>query len=68
MPFVQVQMIEGKTDEQKRQLIAGLTETIATVLGIHHDGVRVILYDIPSSHYGIGGVPIRERVKQALPL
>lgn len=62
MPFVQVQMIEGKSDEQKRHLIESITATISSVLEIPADGVRVILQDVPSNHYGIGGVSIRERM------
>ena len=62
MPFVQVQMIEGKNEAQKRELISALTGTIASTLEIPIEGVRVILHDIPPNHYAIGGVPISERL------
>ncbi|ALS68162.1 4-oxalocrotonate tautomerase [Pandoraea apista] len=55
MPIVQVVLIAGRTDEQKTRLIAGLTDSVVTVLGVGAESVRVFIKDIPNTEFGIGG-------------
>lgn len=56
MPIIQVVLIAGRTGEQKSRLIAGLTESCVSVLGIESDSVRILIKDIPNTDFGIGGV------------
>ncbi|CFB61377.1 tautomerase family protein [Pandoraea apista] len=55
VPIVQVVLIAGRTDEQKTRLIAGLTDSVVTVLGVGAESVRVFIKDIPNTEFGIGG-------------
>lgn len=55
MPIIQVSMMEGRNDEQKEALIAALTEATVQSLGAPRDSVRVLLNEIPKTHWGIGG-------------
>lgn len=57
MPLIDVTMIEGRTDAQKTDLIARLTEAAVTALGVPQESVRVILREVPGSHWGVGGKP-----------
>ena len=58
MPFVQVTMLEGRTVEQKHELMKRLTEATADVLGGDPQRIRVALYEVDADEWAIGGVPI----------
>jgi 4-oxalocrotonate tautomerase len=56
MPLLQVSMLEGRAPELKEELIGALTDTVVRVLDSPRENVRVILHEIPSTHWGAGGV------------
>ena len=58
MPMVQVTMLEGRTVEQKHDLIRRLTEATAEAVGGDPQRIRVALYEVSSDDWGIGGVPV----------
>lgn len=55
MPICQIHLLEGRTVEQKRQLIAKVTEAICESVGAKPESVRVILTEMPKTDFGIGG-------------
>jgi 4-oxalocrotonate tautomerase len=60
MPFVQIQMLEGRDDEKKRQLIVAVTNAICETLAAPPESVRVVLTDVPKTHWGVGGKTMKE--------
>lgn len=56
MPLIQVTLIEGRPPDRLQTLIAELTGTVARVLGTPETSVRVILLEVPATHWGVGGV------------
>lgn len=60
MPIVQIQMLEGRDEEKKRQLIAAVTNAICETLSAPPESVRVLLQDVPKTHWGVGGKTIKE--------
>ena len=46
MPLVQVTMVEGRTVEQKHDLIKQLTQAVHDALGTDHSRVRVAIYEV----------------------
>lgn len=56
MPIVTVQMIEGRTDEQKRALVEKVTAAVAETTGATPDKVTIIIEDMPKTNYATGGV------------
>ncbi|TFG09315.1 4-oxalocrotonate tautomerase [Candidatus Heimdallarchaeota archaeon] len=56
MPVVQVQMWEGRTEEQIRDIIAGITEVLVKQ-GSKPESVRVIISEYPKSRWGMNGKP-----------
>jgi len=60
MPIVQVHMMEGRSTEQKRKLIAAITEAIVESIGAPRESVRVLLDEMPKEHFGIGGISAKE--------
>lgn len=58
MPIVQVQMLRGRTPEQKRLLIAELTRVMAEVVGADADRVNVVILEVEPDSWGRGGAPL----------
>lgn len=57
MPFVQVTMVRGRTVEQKRALIASVSQAVASSTGTPVERVRVAIYEVGQEEWGIGGQP-----------
>ncbi len=64
MPLVEVSLIEGRTPEQLRSLITNLTEAVQTSVGAAPEAIRVIVREVPATHWAVGGVPLAERDKK----
>ena len=56
MPIIQVHMIEGRTVDQKRALVAGVTDAVVKSLNVKPDDVRIILEEMARQDYAIAGV------------
>jgi 4-oxalocrotonate tautomerase len=61
MPIVQIDMLEGRTDDQKRTLVRMVTEAICEALEAKPETVRIIVRDMRREHYSVGGVLASER-------
>ena len=54
MPVVIVEMWAGRSQEQKKTIIEGITEVFGKV-GTPAGAVHVIINDVPKSNWGTGG-------------
>ncbi|MGU7771736.1 2-hydroxymuconate tautomerase family protein [Burkholderia sp. MR1-5-21] len=59
LPVILAILIAGRTDEQKRALIAALSDASAHVLDAPLQAIRVMIKDIPNTDFGIGGKTAR---------
>lgn len=68
MPFVNVKVIEGVfTGEQKREMVASLTEAMVAIEGENMRPVTwVVVEEVKSGDWGIGGQPLTTADVQAL--
>ncbi|OLL31072.1 tautomerase [Burkholderia sp. SRS-W-2-2016] len=68
MPYVNIKITdEGVTREQKKQLIAGVTEVLQKTLGKNPKTTTVVIDEINVDNWGMGGLPVpefRETLKQ----
>jgi 4-oxalocrotonate tautomerase len=56
MPFVNIRITnEGATAEQKQRLIKGVTDLLADVLGKNPATTFVIIDEVETDNWGIGG-------------
>jgi len=55
MPTYHVEMLEGRTVEQKKKLVAEITRVSVEVLGGVADSVDVIITDIKRENWATGG-------------
>ena len=54
MPVVTVEMWEGRTIEQKKQLVEGITSVIVK-MGVPAAAVHIIIKDNPKHNWATGG-------------
>ncbi|WP_174909006.1 tautomerase family protein [Burkholderia diffusa] len=59
LPVIVAILIAGRTDAQKRALIAALSDAAANVLDAPLQATRVMIKDIPNTDFGIGGQTAR---------
>jgi len=57
MPFAQIYMIEGRTDEQKQAVIEKVTAALMEAVDAPKQNIRVWIHDVPKQNWGIAGVP-----------
>ena len=61
MPLIEVTMVEGRTPEQVRALITGLTDAAVAAVDAPRETVRVVVREVPPTHWAAGDVTIAER-------
>ena len=60
MPIIQINLHKDKYSEEKIvKIISGVTK-VFTDLGTSENAVRVIIHEIPKTHWGIAGKPASE--------
>lgn len=62
MPYVNIKITkEGATAEQKEKLISGVTQLLSDVLGKNPLTTVVIIEEIETDNWGIGGQTVTKR-------
>nr|WP_268793596.1 4-oxalocrotonate tautomerase [Ramlibacter sp. Leaf400] len=61
MPTLRVELMEGRTPEQKKELVKALTQAVVDTLGSKPESVDILLYDIRKGDWATGGVLWSER-------
>jgi 4-oxalocrotonate tautomerase len=65
MPFVQIDVTrDGVTKEQKQQLILGVTQLLKDVLNKDFSLTHVIIREVDTDNWGLGGEQTTEIRKQ----
>jgi 4-oxalocrotonate tautomerase len=61
MPIINVQMMEGRPKEKVAEVIQNITNTVSETLNAPKESIRVIVTEIPKTHWGIAGIPVSEK-------
>ncbi|MDJ0861659.1 MAG: 4-oxalocrotonate tautomerase family protein [Gammaproteobacteria bacterium] len=62
MPYVNIRITrEGATAEQKQQLMQGATQLLVDVLGKNPETTVVVIDEVETDNWGIGGKSVTER-------
>ena len=65
MPFVNIKITnENVTPEKKAELIKGATELLKNVLGKNPETTVVVIEEVDTDNWGIGGETVTERRKK----
>jgi 4-oxalocrotonate tautomerase len=63
MPIVHVHIWEGMDKKKVTTIIRRITDVFVEV-GIPEHAVEVLIHEVPKSHWGIGGGPASEKLKE----
>jgi 4-oxalocrotonate tautomerase len=55
MPVIRVEMFK-RTQEQKKQLVKGLTEAFVNTCGGDKEAIKILITDVKESNWSSGGV------------
>lgn len=61
MPLVEITLVEGRSPEKLRALIRAVTAAVQESLEAPPETIRVILREVPASHWAVGGETLEER-------
>ena len=61
MPVIIINMIEGRTDKQKENLIREVTRSAAGALGEPEKSFHIIINEVPRANWGIEGTQFSKR-------
>ena len=63
MPIIHVHMFEGRSLEQKRKLVANMTEAVVISLDTKPESVRIILHELSRHNIAEAGVLAGDKKK-----
>lgn len=61
MPMVQVEMFEGRTLEQKKDMVREVTEALCKTIGCEREAVTIIIREMSRQNLGKGGQLFSEK-------
>ena len=61
MPFVTVKMLEGRTADQKRELVKAITDAMASICNAKPEGTMVVIEEVARDHWARGGTLLSEQ-------
>lgn len=56
VPFITIELLEGRTHEQKKELMEKITSVVTETLNVPADRVFIFIEDLKADHYARGGV------------
>ncbi len=65
MPLIEVTLVQGRSPEQLRALIGALTRAAHTSIDAPVEAIRVVVREVPATHWAAGDVTIAERTEAA---
>lgn len=60
MPVVQVNIKEGRTLDQKREIVVRMTDVLVDVCGAARERVHIIINEVEEDNWGRGGQLLSE--------
>ena len=56
MPVIQITITQGRSVEQKRELVSVLTRETARIMKTEHEKVRILIYEVSKDNWGNAGI------------
>jgi 4-oxalocrotonate tautomerase len=67
MPIVEVTLVEGRSPEELRDMISAVTTAVSETVAAPVESIRVIIREVPTTHFAAGDITIAERRTGQLP-
>jgi len=56
LPFIQLNLVEGRTEKQREELTKAITDAVVEIIGAKREDVWILFNDMPKTHFATGGV------------
>ncbi|MGO3049582.1 4-oxalocrotonate tautomerase [Staphylococcus casei] len=56
MPIVNVQLLEGRSDDQLKALVSEVTQAVEKTTGANKEAIQVVIEEMKPTHFGVAGV------------
>jgi 4-oxalocrotonate tautomerase len=63
MPQVQIVMLQGRTEEQKRRVARRVTEVLEEEAGARREAISISFIEVPAESYASAGVLVSDKRK-----
>ncbi|MBC7561187.1 MAG: tautomerase family protein [Dermatophilaceae bacterium] len=67
MPIVEITLVSGRSAQELRAMISAVTSAVSETVAAPVSAIRVIIREVPSTHFAAGDVTIAER-KHSVPV
>lgn len=61
MPYVRIEMLEGRTLEQKAAIARAITQALETHGGVQPQSISVVFENVKRDDWAVGGVLVSQR-------
>ncbi|GAB3628347.1 2-hydroxymuconate tautomerase [Pandoraea terrae] len=62
MPIIQIHLLEGRSVQQKRDLVADITAAVTGALSVRPEQVRILIDEVSAEHFAVAGQTAQERM------
>ena len=56
MPIINVKLLEGRSDEQLKDLVTEVTHAVEKTTCANKEAIHVVIEEMRKDHYAVGGV------------
>ncbi|ENO89996.1 MULTISPECIES: tautomerase family protein [Thauera] len=64
MPIIEMHMMQGRSDAQKRAVAGAVTEAVARSLGCSPETVRILITEHGTEEFFVAGLTMAERAER----
>jgi 4-oxalocrotonate tautomerase len=64
MPFVNIRLVDGRSQQQKDEISKRVTDAISELLQLSRDDIWVVFEDIPAEDWYVGSTTVAELRKK----
>ncbi|MDD3520963.1 MAG: tautomerase family protein [Actinomycetota bacterium] len=61
MPYVNIYLLDGRTEEQKREMSSRITDVISEVGKVQKEMVHILFIDMPKTNISKGGILVSDK-------
>ncbi|GAA3422242.1 4-oxalocrotonate tautomerase family protein [Streptosporangium vulgare] len=61
MPIIDISLLTGRTEPELREMISAVHDAVVRSLGVPSESVRVLVRELPPTHWAVDGETIAER-------
>jgi 4-oxalocrotonate tautomerase len=61
MPIVRIELMEGRTEDQLRAMVARVTEAMVETVDAPATGVHVLISEVSAPRWAVGGQTVADR-------